>query len=110
MSFSNSTFCTEDTTERDGALNGFEVCGDDKVFHPAKAKVEGNTVVVTSERVGKPVAVRYGWKNYPVVNLYNTTTGEKKGPRAAGDPVPHRRLPAGDGDAEKVMATANGPA
>ena len=50
----------------------------DKAFHPAKAKVEGNTVVVTCETVGKPVAVRYGWKNYPVVNLYNTTTGEKK--------------------------------
>jgi sialate O-acetylesterase len=61
-----------------GPLNGFEVCGEDKVFLPAKAKIEGNTVVVTSERVSKPVAVRYGWKNYPVVNLYNTTTAEKR--------------------------------
>jgi sialate O-acetylesterase len=54
-----------------GAINGFEACGDDKAFHPARARIEGNTVVVTCERVSKPVAVRYGWKNYPVVNLYN---------------------------------------
>jgi sialate O-acetylesterase len=54
-----------------GAVNGFEVCGDDRVFHPAKAKVAGETVVVSCDRVAKPVAVRFGWKNYPVVNLFN---------------------------------------
>jgi sialate O-acetylesterase len=54
-----------------GAIAGFEACGDDKAFYPARAKIEGNTVVVTCEKVGKPVAVRFGWKNYPVVNLYN---------------------------------------
>ena len=52
-------------------LNGFTVCGEDKVFHPAKAKIEGDTVVVTCGQVPNPVAVRFGWKNYPVVNLYN---------------------------------------
>jgi sialate O-acetylesterase len=57
---------------------GFEVCGDDKVFLPARARIEGNTVVVTCAKVDKPVAVRYGWKNYPVVNLYNTTAAEKR--------------------------------
>ena len=31
----------------------------------------GKTIEVTSEKVPKPVAVRFGWKNYPVVNLYN---------------------------------------
>ncbi len=52
-------------------LSGFTIAGEDKVFHPATAKIEGDTVVVTSDKVTKPVAVRYGWKNYPVVNLSN---------------------------------------
>ena len=52
-------------------LNGFTVCGDDKYFYPAKAVIIGGTIEVTSDKVAKPVAVRFGWKNYPVVNLYN---------------------------------------
>lgn len=52
-------------------VNGFEVCGDDRVFYPAKARIAGETVVVTSDRVAKPVAVRFGWKNYPVTSLFN---------------------------------------
>ncbi len=53
------------------SLNGFTVCGEDKYFYPAKAVIVGTTIEVTSEKVPKPVAVRFGWKNYPVVNLYN---------------------------------------
>ncbi len=56
---------------QNGDLTGFTVAGEDKVFHPAKATIEGDTVVVTSDKVSKPVAVRYGWKNFPVVNLAN---------------------------------------
>ena len=41
------------------------------MFHPATAVIEGDTVVVTSDKVSKPVAVRYGWKNFPVCNLFN---------------------------------------
>ncbi|WP_020472871.1 sialate O-acetylesterase [Zavarzinella formosa] len=52
-------------------LTGFTLAGEDKVFHPAKAVIEGDTVVVTSDKVQKAVAVRYGWKNFPVVNLAN---------------------------------------
>ena len=52
-------------------LNGFTVCGEDKYFYPAKAVIVGTTIEVSSEKVPKPVAVRFGWKNYPVVNLYN---------------------------------------
>ncbi|HVK07828.1 MAG TPA: sialate O-acetylesterase [Gemmataceae bacterium] len=55
----------------DDQLAGFSVAGEDKVFHPAKAVIEGDKVVVTSEKVAKPVAVRYGWKNFPVTNLFN---------------------------------------
>lgn len=55
----------------DRPVAGFEVCGEDRVFLPAKAKIEGDTVVVSSEKVPAPVAVRFGWKNFPVTNLYN---------------------------------------
>ena len=54
-----------------GDLKGFTVAGEDKVFHPAKAVIVGDTVVVTSGDVSKPVAVRYGWKNFPELNFFN---------------------------------------
>jgi sialate O-acetylesterase len=52
-------------------LTGFTIAGDDKKFHDAEAKIEGDTVVVMSAEVHKPVAVRFGWLNYPIVNLWN---------------------------------------
>ncbi len=52
-------------------LKGFSVCGEDKKFVWAKAEIKDNTVVVSSDKVAKPVAVRFGWANYPVVNLWN---------------------------------------
>lgn len=54
-----------------GELRGFYIAGADRVFHPAEAVIEGDTVVVCSEEVAFPVAVRYGWANNPVCNLYN---------------------------------------
>ena len=51
---------------------GFAIAGDDKQFHWAKAIIEGNEVVVYSEKVAKPVAVRYAWADNPVCNLVNT--------------------------------------
>lgn len=52
-------------------LNGIEVAGEDKVFHPAEAKVEGETLVVTCAEVGKPVSVRFGFRDAVVTNLFN---------------------------------------
>ncbi len=54
-----------------GPLKGFTMAGADKVFHPARAQIRGKTVVVTSEAVPQPVAVRYGWANVPDGNLFN---------------------------------------
>jgi len=54
-----------------GDLKGFTIAGADKNFVPATATIEGDTVIVTSDKVEKPVAVRYGWANVPDVNLYN---------------------------------------
>ncbi|MCL4693705.1 MAG: sialate O-acetylesterase [Candidatus Hydrogenedentes bacterium] len=53
------------------ALRGFAVAGEDKVFHWADATIDGNAVVVSSPDVANPVAVRYGWGDNPLCNLYN---------------------------------------
>ena len=52
-------------------LQGFAIGGEDHKFIWAHAAIEGNTVVVSSPEVAKPVAVRYGWDVNPVCNLYN---------------------------------------
>lgn len=52
-------------------LTFFEIAGEDEKFVPAKAEIDGETVVVSSPDVPKPVAVRFGWKDYATPNLYN---------------------------------------
>ena len=55
-----------------GYLKGFEIAGEDKVFHYAKAEINGNRVIVSSPDVPKPVAVRYAWADAPDdANLYS---------------------------------------
>jgi sialate O-acetylesterase len=56
---------------KDGELKGFTLAGADKMFHPAQAKIVGETVVVNLPDVPQPVAVRYGWANVPEGNLFN---------------------------------------
>ncbi len=54
-----------------GKLIGFEVSANGKDFVPADATIKGDMVVVTSDKVSKPVAVRFGWANVPKTNLFN---------------------------------------
>lgn len=54
-----------------GELTDFVIAGEDRKFVPAKAVIEGDIVVVSSESVKKPVAVRYGWSNWASPNLFN---------------------------------------
>ncbi len=56
---------------KDGPLQGFTIAGADKKFHNAKAEIQGDTVLVWCDQVTEPVAVRYGWADCPVVNLWN---------------------------------------
>ena len=64
------------------ALGGFVIAGADKKFVPAEARIDGDTVIVSSAEVTTPVAVRYAWANFPKdANLYN----------AAGLPAPQFR-------------------
>lgn len=51
-------------------LAGFSIAGADRKFVWADAKIEGEKVVVSSPQVPKPAAVRYGWADFPVVNLW----------------------------------------
>jgi sialate O-acetylesterase len=48
-----------------GELKTFEIAGSDGKFVPATAKIDGETVVVSSPDVPSPVVVRYAWQNYP---------------------------------------------
>ena len=52
-------------------LGEFAVAGEDKVWHWAEARIEGNTVVVSSAQVPQPVAVRYAWQANPLATLFN---------------------------------------
>ena len=55
-----------------GQLKQFAIAGKDRKFVWANAKIDGNTVVVWSDKVKDPVAVRYAWSKYPEgCNLYN---------------------------------------
>ncbi len=56
---------------KDGPLKGFTIAGKDKTFVPAKAGIQGATVVVSAEGIPDPTAARYGWDNVPDVNLFN---------------------------------------
>jgi len=61
-------------TEHDkgGKLAKFAIAGEDKQWHWAEAMIDGDTVVVKSDKVAKPVAVRYGYTMNPRgANLYN---------------------------------------
>jgi sialate O-acetylesterase len=55
-----------------GYINGFEIAGADQKFYYARAIAEGDKIIVSSDSVPKPVAVRYAWADDPNdVNLYN---------------------------------------
>lgn len=52
-------------------ITGFELAGDDRQFHLAQAQVDwdGQTIYVQCPEVVRPVAVRYGWRNWMGANL-----------------------------------------
>ena len=70
-----------------GAVTGFTIAGADGNFVPAEAKIDGNTIVVSSPQVASPAAVRYAWADDPDVQ------SDQPG-RTARRPVPLR--PAAD--------------
>jgi sialate O-acetylesterase len=55
-----------------GDLTHFEIAGADKQFVPAKAKIIGNSIEVSSKKVKEPKAVRFAWDNIAEPNLFNS--------------------------------------
>ena len=54
-----------------GDLRGFVISGAGREFAPARARIDGQTVLVSSPNVSSPVAIRYNWASFPDGNLYN---------------------------------------
>lgn len=52
-------------------LTHFEIAGEDEKFVPATAVIDGESIVVSSDSVAKPVAVRFGWTDTAEPNLFN---------------------------------------
>ncbi|WP_232373214.1 sialate O-acetylesterase [Pinibacter aurantiacus] len=59
------------TTKDAQPVMGFAIAGDDKKFYWADATIKGNSVIVHSKNVLKPIAIRYGWADNPACNLTN---------------------------------------
>jgi sialate O-acetylesterase len=53
-------------------VTGFAIAGKDKHFYWAKAMIEGNEVIIYSDKVVQPEAVRYAWADNPECNLVNS--------------------------------------
>ena len=61
-----------DIIPREGCdLQGFAIAGEDHKWAWANAQIWGDEIIVSSEAVPNPVAVRYAWGNNPPANLYN---------------------------------------
>lgn len=71
VAHSPSQLKTPTSASPDSELKAFALAGEDKQWKWADAKIDGSTVVVSSPEVPKPVAVRYGWSDYPTCNLFN---------------------------------------
>ncbi len=76
------------------APRGFALAGADRLWHWARARIEGDTVVVSSPEVPHPVAVRYAWADNPEATLQNRD-GLPASPFRSDDWPPGRPAPAG---------------
>ncbi len=53
-------------------LEGFAIFGTDEKWSWADAKIDGDSVIVWSDTIPSPTAVRYGWADNPTLNLYSS--------------------------------------
>ena len=58
-------------TSHGAPIDAFEIAGADHHFVSAQARIDGETVIVSSPSVHDPVYVRYAWKGYVANNLFN---------------------------------------
>ncbi len=59
-------------SDEDGIVKGFAIAGEDQQYYWADGKVVDNKVILSSDLVENPVAIRYAWADNPdTANLYN---------------------------------------
>ncbi|MCK4980289.1 MAG: chitobiase/beta-hexosaminidase C-terminal domain-containing protein, partial [Candidatus Delongbacteria bacterium] len=56
---------------KENHLTNFEIAGSNRLFYPARAEIDGNTVVVSAEEVKNPISVRYAFHNADEASLFN---------------------------------------
>ena len=61
----------EGLTDRGQPSSAFEIAAADGEFKPAQARIEGETVLVSSPAVRQPMYVRYAWQGVVETNLFN---------------------------------------
>jgi sialate O-acetylesterase len=71
ISYNKQTIDRGLVTRGNEAPRQFFVAGDDRVFHHATAKIDGDDILLQCDSVAAPVAVRFAFTNTAVVNLYN---------------------------------------
>lgn len=62
---------TKALMQKGDTLRGFYIAGEDKIFVPATAKIDGNAVTVSHKDIKKPVAVRFGFTSADTPNLFS---------------------------------------
>lgn len=54
-----------------GEAEGFEVCGEDGVYHPVYADISGERIFLSAENIKHPCGIRYLWKNYGDIHIFS---------------------------------------
>jgi len=58
-------------TKGSAAATCFEIADKDGEFSPAKAEIDGSTIILSNESVKNPARVRFAWNETAQPNLYN---------------------------------------
>lgn len=54
-----------------GTASGFEIAGEDKLYHKAEAEFDGEKIILSSTDVSEPKFARYNWVNYGEVTVFS---------------------------------------
>jgi sialate O-acetylesterase len=68
----NFDFADKGLIQKGKEIREFYIAGEDRIFYPAKAKINGNSLVVSSSKVRNPVAVRFAFTDGALPNLFNS--------------------------------------
>lgn len=67
-----SFYYVEDGLKAKGAISELFIAGEDMQFHPAQGSIKGNKLLVSAKEVKNPVAVRFGFTETAMPNLFNS--------------------------------------